>query len=86
MVQATLRKVGGSVMVALPPAFLEQLRLGADASVGLTLEDGRIVLRPAAARPRYVLAELLDQCDPDAPTSDEDRAWTSDEAVGDESL
>ena len=31
----SLRKVGGSVMLAVPPAFLDQLHLQAGATVGL---------------------------------------------------
>ena len=33
-----LRKVGGSIMLAVPPAFLEQLHLQAGATVGLTID------------------------------------------------
>jgi antitoxin ChpS len=38
-----LRKVGGSVMLVVPPAFLEQLRLQAGATVGLTVDNSRLV-------------------------------------------
>jgi len=58
----TLRKVGGSVMLAVPPAFLEQLHLQADAQVGLAISDGRLVIEPAP-RPRYTLDELLVQAE-----------------------
>lgn len=83
MVQATLRKVGGSVMLALPPSFLEQLDLGARSTVAVALEGGRIVVEPQT-RPRYTLAELLSQCDPSAPPSEEDVDWVTSGPVGDE--
>ena len=52
-----LRKVGGSVMLAVPPAFLDQLHLQAGATVGLAVDHGRLVVEPKP-RPRYTLAEL----------------------------
>lgn len=69
-----LRKVGGSVMLAVPPAILDLLHLEAGATVGLAVDGDRLVVDPRV-KPRYTLDELLAQCDPDAPLSDEDRAW-----------
>jgi antitoxin ChpS len=71
---AVLRKVGGSVMLALPPALLDLAELSAGQQVAVSVEEGRIVVE-ARSRPRYTLAELLSHCDPDAPLSDEDREW-----------
>ena len=64
------------------------------AALGLTLEDW---LRKLAvtettagqARPRkgrYNLADLMAQCDPNAPLSAEDRAWLDAPVVGREAL
>ncbi len=69
-----LRKVGGSVMLAVPPAILDLLHLEAGATVGLAVDGDRLVVDPRV-KPRYTLDELLAQCNPDAPLSDEDRAW-----------
>lgn len=80
-----LRKVGGSVMLAVPPALLDLLQLGVGARVELRLEDGRLVVVPKP-RPRYSLAELLAQCDETAPAADEDRAWIDAPPVGHELL
>jgi antitoxin ChpS len=55
-----LRKVGGSVMLAVPPALLDVLKLAAGSKVGLLVEDGRLVVE-SSARPRYTMAELLAQ-------------------------
>ena len=60
-----LRKVGGSVMLAVPPAILDLLHLAPGAKVGLAVEQGRLVVEPTA-RPRYTLDELLAQCDASA--------------------
>jgi antitoxin ChpS len=80
----TLRKVGGSVMLAVPPALLDVLELQAGANVRIGIEDGRLVvtMRP---RPRYTLEELLAQCDENAP-DDEDGAWLEARPVGKELL
>jgi antitoxin ChpS len=39
-----LRKVGGSVMLAVPPAILELLQLRAGATVGVSVEAGRLIV------------------------------------------
>lgn len=78
-----LRKVGGSVMLTIPPALLEVMRLGAGAKVGLTMDNGRLVVEPSA-RPRYTLDELLAQCDPSADLTPQEREWLDAPAVGDE--
>jgi antitoxin ChpS len=83
--QTTLRKVGGSVMLTVPPTVLEQLHLQAGSIVTLAFDNGRLVVEPNA-RPRYDLATLLAQCDASAEPSVEDRAWTGDQAAGSELL
>lgn len=80
---ATLRTVGGSVMMAIPKAILETLGLSANAKVALTVAEGRLVVEPAP-RTRYALADLIAQCDPDAPMMTEERGWQDIEPVGDE--
>jgi antitoxin ChpS len=80
-----LRKVGGSVMLAVPPALLDVLHLAAGAKVGLAVDNGRLVVEPAA-RPRYTLEELLAQCDASTEISAEDREWLDARPVGDELL
>jgi antitoxin ChpS len=78
-----LRKVGGSIMLALPPCILDLLRLKVGATVGVTVDDGRLVITPTQ-RPRYTMAELLAASDYSQPPSAEDREWTSAPAVGGE--
>jgi antitoxin ChpS len=80
-----LRKVGGSVMLAVPPALLDVLHLSAGAKVGLVVDNGRLVVEPKA-RPRYTLDELLAQCDASAELTAEDREWLDDKPVGSELL
>lgn len=80
-----LRKVGGSIMLAVPPAILDLLHLHAGATVGLVIDHGRLVIEPTL-RPRYSLDELLAQCDESVEMSDEDRAWLDTKSVGRELL
>ena len=77
----SLRKVGGSVMLAVPPALLDILRLRTGAKVGLTIQNGRLVVEPRQ-RPRYTMAELLAQCNPKAPRNKQEREWLDDKPVG----
>ena len=80
-----LRKVGGSVMLVVPPAFLDQLHLQAGATVGLAVDHGRLVVEPRF-RPRYTLAELLAASDYAQPQLTEEREWIDAPAVGGELL
>lgn len=78
-----LRKVGGSIMLAVPPALLEILQLQAGAKVGVAVESGRLVVDPQPRR-RYSLNQLLGQCDAKAPRSKPEQAWLDSKAVGGE--
>ncbi|MEO5334069.1 MAG: antitoxin [Magnetococcus sp. YQC-5] len=55
---STLRKVGGSTMLALPPSILDTLDLKAGATVSISIEDGHLIINPIS-RPHYTLEELL---------------------------
>ncbi|MDO9416306.1 AbrB/MazE/SpoVT family DNA-binding domain-containing protein [Pararhizobium sp.] len=81
MTVSTLRNVGGSVMMTVPKAVLEELGLSANTKLDVTAQDGKIVA-VARTRPKYTLEELLAQCDPDAPFTEEDREWLDSAPVG----
>ncbi len=80
-----LRKVGGSIMLAVPPALLDVLRLSAGATVGLAVDNGRLVVEPKG-RPRYTMAELLAASDYSQPQPPEEREWVDAPAIGRELL
>jgi antitoxin ChpS len=69
-----LRKVGGSIMLAVPRAILDLLHLEVGATVGLAVDGERMVVLPQP-KPRYTLDELLAQWDPELDVTEEDRAW-----------
>ena len=81
MYTTNLRKVGGSIMLAVPPALLDILQLRPGVKVGIAIERGRLVVEPQR-RPRYTLEELLAQCDPKAARTEEDREWLGCKAAG----
>jgi antitoxin ChpS len=81
-----LRKVGGSVMLAVPPALLDLLRLEPGATVGIAVESGRLVVEPRQRR-KYTLDELLAQCDSKAPRArgrarKQEQEWLDSKATG----
>jgi antitoxin ChpS len=80
-----LRKVGGSVMLSVPPALLEVLDLKAGTAVGLSVESGRLVIDPSP-RPRYTLEELLATADYSARQPAHEREWVDAPAVGREEI
>ncbi|OYV32716.1 MAG: antitoxin [Rhodospirillales bacterium 20-64-7] len=80
-----LRKVGGSIMLAVPPAILDMLHLGAGATVGVSVDGSRLIME-AQPRPRYTLAELLAASDYSQPLTTEEREWVDAPAVGREAL
>jgi antitoxin ChpS len=80
-----LRKVGGSVMLAIPKAMLDALDLAPDASVGLSIKAGKLVVDPKKRR-RYSLDDLLAQCKRSARRSRADREWQTSPPVGRELL
>jgi antitoxin ChpS len=80
-----LRKVGGSIMLAVPPALLDLLHLKAGASVGVAIESGRLVVE-AAPKPRYTLKELLAASDYSHPRSKDETEWLNAPAIGKELL
>lgn len=78
-----LRKVGGSVMLAVPPAFLDQLHLQAGATVDVAIANGCLVVEPQA-RPHYTLEELLAASDYSQSQPAEEREWIDSPAAGGE--
>lgn len=80
--QINLRKIGGSTAVVIAPALLQQLNIRAGDKVEAQVVDGVLQLRPV--RPRYTLAQLLEQTDfQAAPRND---AWLDGVPTGGELL
>ena len=58
MYSSKLRRVGGSVMLAVPPAILEMLQMESGSAVSMAVESGRLIIEPSV-RKKYSLQELL---------------------------
>jgi antitoxin ChpS len=86
MATATLRTLGGSVVMTIPKSILEQAHLRSGAQVEIEYRDGHLVVEPRA-KPKYTLAELLARCDAGslAPAAEDDE-WLNDGPVGKEAL
>jgi antitoxin ChpS len=82
MPTATPRRVGGSVMVAVPPDHLTRTGLGPDEVVTWEIDGNRLVMFPTTIPPRYTLAGLLAQCDRSGRRTKTDRDWTVGRAAG----
>ena len=74
MPTATLRTVGGSIVLAIPKRLLEMVQLKAGSKVDINVEQGHLILVPQKKQ-RYQLSELLAKCDPSLPFSVEELEW-----------
>jgi antitoxin ChpS len=86
MTTATLRTLGGSVVMAVPKQILNLMRLESGSVVELYLENGKLIVEPKP-KPRYTLTELLAQCtEENMLLTNEDHAWLNAKPVGKEAL
>jgi hypothetical protein len=77
-----------TIKIELPDDQAATLRAKA-AAEGISLEDWFRRRADQETRPRkgrYTLSELVDQCDPQAPMSAEDREWLDSPPFGREAL
>lgn len=81
MTTATLRAVGGSVVMAIPKRVLELLGLHAGSQVNINIQNGQLMIAPKV-KPHYSLDELMAQCDFSQPISQEEREWLDASPVG----
>jgi len=72
-------------MFAIPKAILEGLHLRPNTAVGLSVEDGKLIVDPQPS-PRYSLAQLLAEWDSSGQPSPEDQAWLQDTPAGGEHI
>ena len=80
-----LKRVGGSVMLTVPPALLMRCLWAQIMKLAWVIDNGRLIVEPYR-RPQYSLAELLAQCDPNAEISAEEREWLDAPATGQEEI
>lgn len=76
-----LRKVGGSIMLSVPKAILEQLHLHAGSTVTIRLDGERLVVE-SSPKPRYTLSELLAVSDYSQLQPASEREWVDSDSAG----
>lgn len=86
MHKAKLRTVGGSTMVAIPPAALQALDLGPNSDVEIHVEDDRLVIEPRRTKGRIGLAARLAMCDFSKPEAADEREILDAPRVGREEI
>ena len=80
--EVVLRKYGNSTVAVLPPGVLKALKLAAGQTMTLdTTDSGAIVLSP---KRKYLLRDLIAQCDLSAPPPADMRDWDAARPVGGE--
>ena len=86
---ATLKRAGGSLVMTVPAAVRKALGLVEGVELSLVVEGSRVIMEPVetvAARrfrkPKYTLDELVAGMNPDAPLTEDERAWVNDPAKG----
>ncbi len=87
MHSAKLRTVGGSTMVAIPPAVLEALNLASKSEVSISIEGNKLVITPKVrCKPHLSYAERMAMCDPNAPISPTEQEWIDAPRMGREEI
>lgn len=82
--EVVLKKMGNSTALVMPPPVLKDLGIGVGQHLTLrTTPDGSIVLTP---KRKFVLAEMIAQCDPQAPPPADLALWDAARPKGQEVL
>ena len=86
MHRTSLRRVGGSVMLTVPPAMLQGLGLEPGTNVGVRIDGDRLVVE--RMKPRYSLDQLIaEQAGISAEIgAGQDADWLGGRAVGREEI
>ena len=80
--EIVLKKMGNSTALVMPPPVLKDLGIGVGHHMTLnTTPDGKIVLTP---KRKYVLADMIAQCDLKAPMPADLALWDVAQPVGQE--
>jgi antitoxin ChpS len=71
------------LILTIPRAYAKTLSLTEGERMDVSIADGKLVAAPhVATRPSYQLDDLLAQCDPHAPLTQEDAEWLTTKPSG----
>lgn len=80
--EVVLKKMGNSTALIMPPPVLKDLGIGVGQHLTLdTTESGQIVLTP---KHKFVLADMIAQCDLKSPAPADLEHWDTSSPVGQE--
>ncbi|KFC65394.1 Antitoxin PemI [Devosia sp. LC5] len=88
--KTSLKPAGGSLVMTVPAAVRKALGYMQGTELSVSVDDGRMIIEavepakpaPRVRQPKYTLDELLNHTSPDAPMTDEERAWQNAAPVG----
>jgi len=80
--EVKIQQWGNSAAIRLPASVLKQMSLASGDVLSLDVTPEAITLKPAKAKPHYKLADLMAQCNLEAPEPAELEAWNSMQPVG----
>jgi antitoxin ChpS len=80
--ELAIQKWGNSAAIRLPSGLLDQLHVATGDKLTVEVREGGVMLKPKRAA--YSLAELLAQCDKNAPPPKDMTAWKDARPVGNE--
>ena len=81
--EVKIQQWGNSAAIRMPSALLKQMSLGVgDVLRVVSASVDVLTMQPAKAKPHYNLADLMDQCDLNAPEPAELAAWNAMQPVG----
>ena len=89
LAKTRLKKSGGSLVATMPAAARNLLQLSEGQEMAVTVEGSKVIMEPIPTagtmrvrRPKYTLDDLLAASDPDAPMTEEEKAWHDAPPVG----
>lgn len=89
LAKTRLKKAGGSLVMTVPASARNLLNLAEGQEMAVSVEGTRVIAEPVSSakpmrvrRPKYTLDELVAGMNPDAPLTDEERAWMDEPPMG----
>lgn len=73
--ETSLRNIGNSKGAVIPAQLLKELGIHVGDKLDAKAENGTLIISPIHSKPKYILNELLAQCDESAPMPNELVEW-----------
>lgn len=81
MPTAALRKLGGSIVIAIPKRIVELVHLKIGSKVNIDVQEGKLIVEPQKS-PYYTLSELMGSCNLKKTLSKEEKSWLNEGTTG----